>query len=151
VNDPFDTLIKNKLPKIHFFLLGQFDCPAAIQNAHLPKRYLSRCHLWERTVTDTTTSLAYCGTEGNRDRRQRPWGTTGAGLPVREAALAEVSMKVSKTEYRKEILYHLTMVQVKKMLREGLISQSEYWQMNRKMKEKYHPLSDGLLLEIDLA
>ena len=56
-------------------------------------------------------------------------------------------MRVSKKEYREEILYLLTMVQVRKMLRTGLISEEEYRRMNRKMKDKYHPVSDGLLLE----
>lgn len=56
-------------------------------------------------------------------------------------------MRVSKKEYREEILYLLTMVQVRKMLRTGLISEEEYRRMNQKMKDKYHPVSDGLLLE----
>ena len=36
------------------------------------------------------------------------------------------------------------------MLQNDLISQNEYFQMRDKMKQKYHPVSDGLISETDL-
>ena len=39
---------------------------------------------------------------------------------------------------------------IKKMLEKGLITKEEYWRINAKMKAKYHPVSDGLVSEIDL-
>jgi hypothetical protein len=72
---------------------------------------------------------------------------TQEGIKIAAGFPGEVCMRVSKKEYREEILYLLTMVQVRKMLRTGLISEEEYRRMNQKMKDKYHPVSDGLLLE----
>ena len=42
------------------------------------------------------------------------------------------------------------MSQVLGMLRNGVITPEEYQQMNDRMKEKYHPVSDGLIFETDL-
>ena len=59
-------------------------------------------------------------------------------------------MKMTEQEFRNEAAYSVTMAQVKKMLKMGLIYKEEYWKINTKMKMKYHPVSDGLISEIDL-
>ena len=57
---------------------------------------------------------------------------------------------MTENEFRNERLYNATMAQVKKLLRKDLISISDYWQINTKMKEKYQPVSDGLMSEYEL-
>ncbi len=59
-------------------------------------------------------------------------------------------MRMTENEFRNERLYNATMAQVKKLLRMDLISISDYWQINTKMKEKYQPVSDGLMSEYEL-
>ena len=59
-------------------------------------------------------------------------------------------MKMTEQEFRNETAYSVTMTQVKRMLNEGLINTDEYWRINVEMKAKYHPVSDGLVSEIDL-
>lgn len=59
-------------------------------------------------------------------------------------------MRMTENEFRNERLYNATMAQVKKLLKMELISLSEYWQINTKMKEKYRPVSDGLMSEYEL-
>ncbi len=59
-------------------------------------------------------------------------------------------MRMTEQEFRNEYLYNSTMVQVKKLLKKGLISEQQYWQINTKMKEKYRPISDGLVSENEL-
>lgn len=59
-------------------------------------------------------------------------------------------MKMTEEEFRNEGAYSVTMAQVKRMLEKGLITKEEYWRINAKMKMKYHPVSDGLISEIDL-
>ncbi len=59
-------------------------------------------------------------------------------------------MKMTEQEFRNETAYSVTMAQVKRMLETGLITIEEYWKINTKMKSKYHPVSDGLISEIDL-
>ena len=60
-------------------------------------------------------------------------------------------MKLSKHEFRRECHYTLTMIQTRRMLMERTISNREYWRMDRKMKMKYKPVSDGLILEYNLT
>jgi hypothetical protein len=43
------------------------------------------------------------------------------------------------------------MIQTRRMLMERTISNREYWRMDRKMKMKYKPVSDGLILEYNLT
>lgn len=59
-------------------------------------------------------------------------------------------MMMTQQEFRSEAIYSVTMSHVKTMLERGLISEDEYWVINTKMKEKYRPISDGLVSEIDL-
>jgi hypothetical protein len=59
-------------------------------------------------------------------------------------------MRMNEQKFRNERLYNATMVQVKKLLQMGLISEQNYWQMNTKMKAKYRPISDGLVSEYEL-
>ena len=59
-------------------------------------------------------------------------------------------MTMTEQEFRNEAIYSVTMSHVKIMLERGLISEDEYWVINTKMKEKYRPISDGLVSEIDL-
>lgn len=57
---------------------------------------------------------------------------------------------MTEREFWNEALYSVTMVFIKRMLRMNLISGEDYWAVNSKMKKKYHPVSDGLISEIDL-
>lgn len=57
---------------------------------------------------------------------------------------------MNEQEFRNERLYNATMIQVKKLLQMGLISEQNYWQINTKMKAKYRPVSDGLISENEL-
>lgn len=59
-------------------------------------------------------------------------------------------MRLSDQQLHNEHIYVSTMTQVEKLLRMGLISEAKYWQINTRMKEKYHPISDGLLTENEL-
>jgi hypothetical protein len=59
-------------------------------------------------------------------------------------------MRMNEQEFRNERLYNATMIQVKKLLQMGLISEQNYWQINTKMKAKYRPISDGLVSEYEL-
>ena len=59
-------------------------------------------------------------------------------------------MTMTKEEFRNEYLYNMTMVHVKNLLKKGLVTMEEYWQINAKFKEKYNPVSDGLLSENEL-
>ena len=59
-------------------------------------------------------------------------------------------MELTKQEFRNEYLFSVTMSHVRSMLRSNLISQAEYCQMHEKMKQKYHPVTDGLISESDL-
>ena len=59
-------------------------------------------------------------------------------------------MKLTVHEFRQECHYTITMVHAKKMLMERTLSIRDYWRMNRKMKSKYKPISDGLILEDNL-
>ena len=57
---------------------------------------------------------------------------------------------MSNQEFRNEYLYSITMGHVGRMLTRGLITEKEYQEVNRRMKEKYNPVSDGLISESDL-
>ncbi len=59
-------------------------------------------------------------------------------------------MRMSNQEFHSEYLFSITMVHVRGMLEQGLITEEEYWKVNSWMKEKYHPVSDGLISESDL-
>ncbi len=59
-------------------------------------------------------------------------------------------MQMTKLEFHAESTYAVTMSHVLNMLRNGLITPEEYKRMNDRMKEKYHPVSDGLIFETDL-
>ena len=59
-------------------------------------------------------------------------------------------MELTKQEFQNECLFSVTMNHVRCMLKNDLISQDEYSQMRDKMKQKYHPVSDGLISETDL-
>lgn len=59
-------------------------------------------------------------------------------------------MMMTEQDFKNEAIYSVTMAHVKTMLERGLISEAEYWTINTKMKEKYRPISDGLVSEIDL-
>ena len=58
-------------------------------------------------------------------------------------------MRMSNQEFRNEYLYSITMGHVGRMLARGLITEEEYQEVNRRMKEKYNPVSDGLISESD--
>ena len=56
-------------------------------------------------------------------------------------------MRMTEQEFRDECIYSVTMSHVKTMLERGLISEEEYWKINAKMKDRYRPISDGLVSE----
>ena len=59
-------------------------------------------------------------------------------------------MTMTKEEFRDEYLYNMTMAHVKNLLNKGLVTMEEYWKINSEFKEKYHPVTDGLLSENEL-
>ena len=59
-------------------------------------------------------------------------------------------MRMSNQEFRNEYLYSITMGHVGRMLARGLITEEEYQEVNRRMKGKYNPVSDGLISESNL-
>ena len=59
-------------------------------------------------------------------------------------------MELSKQEFRDEYRYSVIMTQYKRMLQRGLITESDFQMLNRKYKEKYNPVTDGLIAEFDL-
>ena len=59
-------------------------------------------------------------------------------------------MNMSDPEFRNEYLFSVTMGHVRRMLEKGLITEGEYREACRRMKEKYCPVTDGLISESDL-
>lgn len=59
-------------------------------------------------------------------------------------------MNMSDHEFRNEYLFSVTMGHVRRMLEKGLITEEEYREVSRRMKEKYRPVTDGLISESDL-
>ena len=56
-------------------------------------------------------------------------------------------MRFSQQEFRDEYRYSIIMTQYKRMLDRGMITESDYQALNRKYKEKYHPVTDGIIAE----
>jgi len=54
---------------------------------------------------------------------------------------------MTQEQFRSEYLYNSTMIQVRKMLEQGMITEVDYCWIDTKMRGKYLPLSDGLLSE----
>lgn len=59
-------------------------------------------------------------------------------------------MKMTPKQFKNEHLYETTMMHLKGMLDQGLITAEEYRAFEAQFREKYHPVSDGLFCEIDL-
>ena len=59
-------------------------------------------------------------------------------------------MQFSQQEFRDEYRYSVIMTQYKRMLQRGLITESDFQMLNRKYKEKYNPVTNGLIAEFDL-
>lgn len=57
---------------------------------------------------------------------------------------------MTAAEFDNERRYQMLMHQVKRMLREGLISEEEFLEIDTKYRSKYRPLSGGLLVRKDL-
>lgn len=65
-------------------------------------------------------------------------------------ALEVENMRLSKEQFRNENLYETTMLYVKGMLNQGLITADEYRVIETKFRKRYHPIFDGLFCELDL-
>ena len=59
-------------------------------------------------------------------------------------------MKMTEQEARAEHIYTVTIMHAQKMLEQRLITEEEYRAFDTKMKEKYRPISDGLISENNL-
>ncbi len=59
-------------------------------------------------------------------------------------------MKLSRQEFQNEYRYSIVMTQYRRMLEHGMITESDYQALNRKYKEKFNPVTDGLIAEFDL-
>lgn len=59
-------------------------------------------------------------------------------------------MRMTKEEFDRERRYQLLMYQVKKMLREGLITEVEFLEIDTRYRQKYRPKTGGLLVRKDL-
>lgn len=58
---------------------------------------------------------------------------------------------MTKNEFRREKLYQATMSMVRRMLREGIISEDEYARVYRIFLEKYKPLLGTLFSNVALT
>lgn len=59
-------------------------------------------------------------------------------------------IKLSEQEFRDEYRYSVIMTHYKRMLEQGMITAEDFERLNRKYKEKYRPVMDGILLENNL-
>ena len=59
-------------------------------------------------------------------------------------------MRMTKQEFQREAAYAVTMSHVKGLLEKGMITLEEYREMSARMREKYQPVTDGLIFESDL-
>ena len=59
-------------------------------------------------------------------------------------------MQFSQQEFRDEYRYSVIMTQYKHMLQRGLITESDFQMLNKKYKERFNPVTDGLIAEFDL-
>lgn len=57
---------------------------------------------------------------------------------------------MTKKELSRESFYLITMGQVKKMLRDGIVNRAEYSEIEAKLREKYRPTVGTLFADIDL-
>ncbi len=80
---------------------------------------------------------------------------TGAESIAAMNATSPIVLKVvtamSKEEFRNEKLYQTTMHLARKMLKEGIISQEEYRQIDTIFLDKYQPLFGTLFSDISLT
>ena len=60
-------------------------------------------------------------------------------------------LSMTKEEFKNEKLYQTTMHIARKMLKEGIISEKEYNQIDAIFLEKYKPVLGKLFSEIDLT
>ena len=59
-------------------------------------------------------------------------------------------MRMTKEEFDRERRYQMLMYQVKRMLGDGLITETEFLEIDTKYRQKYRPKSGGLLVRKDL-
>lgn len=59
-------------------------------------------------------------------------------------------MKITQQEFEREHKYQMTMLHVRGMFKEGLISEKEYREIDTRMIAKYAPVSGGTFSEINL-
>ena len=59
-------------------------------------------------------------------------------------------MKMTPEQFKKEHLYETTMMHLKRMLAQGLVTEEEYRAFEARFREKYQPVSYGLFCDIDL-
>ena len=57
---------------------------------------------------------------------------------------------MTKQEFSNEKLYQTTMAVVKKLLKQGVINEAEYGQIDTIFREKYRPSLGSLLCDINL-
>lgn len=60
-------------------------------------------------------------------------------------------VRMSKEQFRNEMLYQTTMNLARKMLSEGIISEEEYCQIDTIFLEKYSPIFGTLFSDISLT
>ena len=56
-------------------------------------------------------------------------------------------IKMNKNELERELIYHQTMVIAQEMLQKGLVTREEYCEIETHFRNKYLPVSDGLVIE----
>ena len=56
-------------------------------------------------------------------------------------------IKMNKNELEHELIYHQTMVMAQEMLQKGLVTREEYCEIETHFRNKYLPVSDGLVIE----
>jgi hypothetical protein len=59
-------------------------------------------------------------------------------------------MRMTEAEFENERRYQMVMYHAKRMLRTGIISEEEFFEIDTRFQQKYRPKSGGLLVRKDL-
>ena len=56
-------------------------------------------------------------------------------------------IKMNRNELERELIYHQTMAMAQDMLQKGMVTREEYCEIETHFRNKYLPVSDGLVIE----
>lgn len=78
-------------------------------------------------------------------------GENTAATPATSLTVSRLVAAMRKEEFRNEKMYQATMSIARKMLKEGIVSEEEYRQIDTIFLEKYKPVFGTLLSDISLT